>query len=106
MIGLVFAPFFSRRRVEDGVLLCEGAAWPRRLGWHYRAVTFGHVVLCVDELDEGVLAHELVHVRQYEKWGPLFIPAYLVAAGMARVRGGHAHRDNRFEVNARERSGH
>ena len=64
-------------------------------------MTFGHVVLCVDEIDVTALQHELVHVRQYERWGLLFVPAYLVASVFARSRGGHAYRDNPFEVAAR-----
>lgn len=103
--GLVLAPFFSHRRVHDGVLLCDTAAWPGRLGWKYRAITFGHVVLCVDQPDDDLLAHELAHVRQYERWGPLFIPAYLVAALFSLLRGGHPHRDNVFERAAQRDSG-
>src|SRR5215210_4875130 len=72
LVGAVLAPFFRTRRVTSGLLLCEGASWPRRLGWRYRAITFGHVILCVDEFDERLLAHELVHVRQYERLGPLY----------------------------------
>ncbi|HYI46146.1 MAG TPA: hypothetical protein VE174_11885 [Actinomycetota bacterium] len=105
MIGLVLAPFFGRRRVENGVLICNGAGWPARLGWHYRAITFGHVILCVDEPDEALLAHELAHVRQYESWGPLFIPAYIVAALASVVKGGHPYADNHFEVAARRAAG-
>jgi hypothetical protein len=101
LIGLLLAPFFARRHVDDGVLLCEGAKWPRRLGWSYRAITFGHVVLATDLLDEAVLAHERAHVRQYERWGPFLIPAYLLAALWARLRGGHPHDDNFFERQAR-----
>ena len=101
LAGLLLAPFFRRRSICRGVLLCEGASWPRRLGWRYRAITFGHVVLGVDELDPATLDHELVHVRQYERWGPLFVPAYLGAAVVARLRGGNAYRDNAFEVAAR-----
>lgn len=81
--------------------MCEGAEWPRRLGWRYRAITFGHVVLCVDRIDDATFEHELVHVRQYEMWGPLFVPIYLVASVVARVRGGNGYRDNRFEIAAR-----
>ena len=29
------------------------------------------------------MAHEAHHVRQYSAWGPLFIPAYLVASVVA-----------------------
>ena len=101
LLGLGLAPFFERRYVCRGVLLCEGAGWPRRLGWHYRAITFGHVVLAVDELDPSTLEHELVHVRQYEAWGPLFIPVYGLASLGARIRGRDAYRDNPFEVAAR-----
>lgn len=97
----MLAPFFARRRVVNGVLVCTGATWPARLGWRYRAITFGHVILCVDEPDEGLLEHELAHVHQYERWGPLFIPAYLVAALASVLKGGHAHTDNHFEVAAR-----
>jgi hypothetical protein len=101
LLGLLLAPFFRTRRVVTGALLCEGASWPRRLGWRYRAITFGHVILCVDRADEALLAHELVHVRQYERWGPLFIPAYLVASMWTRARGRRAYADNPFELAAR-----
>lgn len=101
-IGLALAPFFRTRRIDRGVIVCEGAAWPRRIGWRYRAITLGHVILCVDRVDDALLAHELVHVRQYERWGPFFIPAYVMASGWARVRGGRAYADNPFELAARD----
>ena len=101
LFGLLISVFFRRRVVTRGVVLAEGAGWPRRLGWRYRAITFGHVVLCVDEADQELLDHELVHVRQYERWGPLFVPVYLIASAIARLRGGRAYADNRFEVAAR-----
>jgi hypothetical protein len=104
LVGLLLAPFFRRRRIVAGVLVCEGASWPRRLGWSYRAITFGHVVLCVDELDDGTLRHEFVHVRQYERWGLGFPLAYLTACLFAIVRGGHYYRDNTFERSARRES--
>lgn len=103
-VGLIFAGFFRSRRFEHGVLICEGATWPRRLGWRYRAITFGHVILCVDRVDDALLAHELVHVRQYERWGPFFIPAYAAASIWARGRGRRAYADNAFELAARETS--
>ena len=104
LIGLLLAPLFRRRRFVRGVLLCEGASWPRRLGWRYRAVTFGHVILSVDELDEATLEHELAHVGQYERWGPFFIPAYGLASLWALLRGRHYYADNAFEIQARRRT--
>lgn len=101
LLGLALSVFFRRRTVVHGIVLAEGATWPRRLGWRYRAITFGHVVLSIDELDPRTLRHELAHVRQYERWGPFFVPAYLAATFRARLRGGHGYRDNAFESAAR-----
>ena len=101
LLGVLLAPLFRTRRVVDGILVCEGASWPRRFGWRYRAITFGHVVLSIDELDDATLTHERVHVRQYERWGPLFVPAYLLATVATKLRGGHHYRDNPFEIAAR-----
>lgn len=84
--------------------MCEGARWPRLLGWRYRAITFGHVVLAVDELDLETMDHEMVHVAQYERWGVAFFPAYLAAGLTARARGGSFYRDNHFERQARGES--
>lgn len=100
-LGVLLSPFFRARYVTRGIVLCEGASWPRRLGWRFRAITFGHVVLSVDELDEETLEHELVHVRQYERWGLLLWPAYLAASLWAKARGGRAYWDNPFEKQAR-----
>lgn len=101
LVGMVLAPWFDRRTRMRGALVCEGARWPRKLGWRYRAITFGHVILCVDAVDDHLLEHELAHVRQYERWGPLFVPAYLLATLWAFLRGRHAYADNRFESAAR-----
>ena len=100
VLGLALASFFDSWRITRGVLLCEGARWPRKIGWRYRAITFGHVVLCVDRADEPLLDHELVHVAQYERWGPLMVPAYAVAAMWSKLHGRHPYRDNPFELAA------
>ncbi len=81
--------------------MCEGAAWPRRVGFRHRAITLGHVVLCVNSVDEMLLRHELVHVRQYERLGLLLIPVYGLASLRAWLRGHDAYRDNEFEQEAR-----
>ena len=64
-------------------------------------MTLGHVVLGRDDVcldDCG--AHERVHVRQYEAWGPLFLPAYLGSSLLALWRGEDAYLGNRFEREA------
>jgi hypothetical protein len=67
------------------------------------AVTFGHVVWACDEICMEISRdHERVHVRQYERWGPLFIPLYLTAAVIASWKGLDPYRDNPFEREAFE----
>jgi hypothetical protein len=76
------------RVLARGVPIARGAA----------AMTLGHVVLAQDEeCLEWSRRHERVHVRQYERWGPFFIPAYVLASVVAAARGGHYYRDNVFE---------
>lgn len=105
LVGLALIPFFRTRRIVRGVLLGEGAEWPRRLGWRYSAITFGHVVLSVEEpIPEAVFEHELVHVKQYEIFGPLFALLYALSSIAAALRGRHLYRDNAFEVHARIRA--
>jgi hypothetical protein len=70
------------------------------------AITFGHVVLGRSQLDiEFCRDHELVHVRQYERWGPFFIPAYLLFSVVQWFRGKSAYRDNPFEIEAYDEAG-
>jgi hypothetical protein len=45
-------------------------------------------------------SHEQVHVRQYERWGVLFVPAYLASSAWQLLRGRHVYRDNWFEREA------
>jgi hypothetical protein len=66
------------------------------------AITLGHVVLAQTRADlEQTRAHERVHVRQYERWGPFFPLLYLGASLAAWSRGDHPYLDNRFEREAR-----
>jgi hypothetical protein len=109
-IGLLLAVLSLRRGrivVRGGVLEAHGAmlrwllthAIPLRGG--AAAITFGHVVLARSaEALDATRAHERVHVRQYERWGPFFIPAYLAAGAWAWARGGHFYFDNLFERQA------
>lgn len=65
------------------------------------ALTLGHVVLGQDRdcLDRTRL-HEHVHVRQYERWGPAFLPAYFLSSAIVWWRGGNFYFDNMFEKEA------
>lgn len=68
-----------------------------------RGMTLGHVVIGTSApiLDQ-VRSHEWVHVRQYERWGPLFIPAYLSCSTVLYLRGRNGYFENPFEVEAFE----
>jgi hypothetical protein len=110
LVGLLFLPLAlasGGAKVVDGVLELHGAA----IGFFLRrctllrggasAMTLGHVVLGRDRrLLDMTRTHERVHVRQCERWGPLFIPAYLVASLLVLFRGGRPYEDNPFEREA------
>ena len=65
------------------------------------AITVGHVILARNQaaLDE-TRNHERVHVGQYERWGPLFVPAYFLSSLIVWMQGKRAYRDNLFEAEA------
>jgi hypothetical protein len=98
-------------RVVDGVLEVHGGfatrLLKRGLPWvgSGAAMTLGHVVLGQDQhcLDHS-RAHEHVHVRQYERWGPFFLPAYLLASFVQWLRGRDPYYDNPFEREAYDRA--
>ena len=69
------------------------------------AMTLGHVVIARDAAcHTKTRAHERIHVRQCERWGPLFIPAYLLTSLVLKLRGRDAYHDNPFEREAFENS--
>ncbi|MGE0441339.1 MAG: hypothetical protein AB7L66_04580 [Gemmatimonadales bacterium] len=113
-VGLLFAPFTAGAggvvRLRRGVVEIGGGpvvprVLARLLPGGAAAVTLGHVVLGTDEHALMVTRdHERVHVRQYERWGPLFPLLYGLASLTAAARGGHYYRDNRFEREARDLS--
>jgi hypothetical protein len=84
-----FSEFYLRRVV--GLVMKGGAS----------AMTLGHVVIGrTPDLLDATRSHERVHVRQAERWGPIFLPAYLLSSLFAWVRGGKPYEDNRFEREA------
>jgi hypothetical protein len=65
------------------------------------AVTFGHTVLARSKAHlDGSREHERVHVRQYERWGFLFVPAYLLCWLYLWLAGKSPYFDNPFERQA------
>ena len=100
-IGLLLVGRF--RRVH-GVIEIHGpviAAVLCRLAVPAMAMTLGHVVFGQTQAALDLTrAHERVHVRQYERWGLLFVPAYLLAGAWMFLRGRNAYRDNPFELEA------
>lgn len=65
------------------------------------AMTIGYTVMGVTDAALDIARdHEMVHVAQYGRWGPLFIPAYVIGSLWAKFKGGRAYRDNPFEVEA------
>ena len=74
---------------------------PRPLRGRFGAITLGHVILASDARQMALLrAHEGVHVRQYERWGVLFFPLYLLSGCWQLMRGRRFYRDNYFEREA------
>lgn len=111
LVGLIFLPLAlvsgGGVRWVEGVLEIHGG-WVRLflrrctvLRGGAAAMTLGHVVIAQDQhLMDATRSHERVHVRQAERWGPLFIPAYLLASLITLLRGGQPYRDNPFEREA------
>lgn len=100
-IGLLLAGRFRR---VNGVIEIHGPVIAEalcRLVVPAMAMTLGHVVFGQTQAALDLTrAHERVHVRQYERWGPLFVPAYLLAGAWMFLRGRDAYRDNPFEREA------
>lgn len=106
LAGILVLAFGGRLRVVHGAFEFSGG-WlgslmssPQML-FHFRAITFGHVILGVTAVDlEAVRKHEQVHVAQYEVWGPLFLPAYAASSVWQLLHWRRAYHDNFFERQA------
>jgi len=114
--GLVFIPLALLTgggvQLVDGVLeVCGGAVSAflqhcTLVKGGASAMTLGHVVLGRDRsILAETRAHERVHVRQAERWGPLFLPAYVLASLVQFLRGRRPYLDNPFEVQAYRETG-
>lgn len=69
------------------------------------AITVGRDIWTWRPLEARELRHELEHVRQWRRHGPLFAIAYLLASYRTWRRGGAWYRDNPYEVAARAAEG-
>lgn len=94
----------GRVQIQRGVMEFHGGAvtWLlNRLPISPRAMTLGHTILGCSVADlDATRDHEHVHVRQYERWGPAFIPAYLLCSFALWIRGRDPYRENPFEIEA------
>lgn len=83
-LGLAFLASVSGGNVSwrNGLVEAHGGilVWLLRGGRYSSggaAMTWGHVILARDAACLAQSrAHEMVHVRQFERWGPLLIPVY------------------------------
>jgi hypothetical protein len=92
----------ARLRAQHGVLEVAWRHAPHLTRWRFVAITFGHVVLGRSHNELSRLrAHEHAHVRQYERWGVLFLLLYPASSLWQLLRGRRAYLDNVFEVDAR-----
>jgi hypothetical protein len=84
VLGLLLGAFtFQLPRAQDGAFVFDRG--PRGLTRLLRAMgrtamTVGFVIVAAVPVEGTLLAHERHHVRQYARWGPLFIPVYLALA--------------------------
>jgi len=67
------------------------------------AQTLGRIVVAREAMPAGTIRHELEHVRQWRRLGPLFLVVYGLESMRVMLMGGHRYRDNRYELAARAR---
>lgn len=65
------------------------------------AITIFSTIFAWRPLDQVELAHELAHVRQWQRYGVRFIWLYMRASSRAEKTGLDRYRDNVFEIEAR-----
>lgn len=110
LLSLVAVLYGATMRIRGGTLEVAGgpiSEWISRLPRPLRffGITLGHVILGPSHLQLGShRAHERVHVRQYERWGVLFIPLYLASSLVQVLRGRDPYLENRFEREAELRA--
>jgi hypothetical protein len=105
-VGAIGILFGATARRHHGVIEISGGRIGKALAglrqpFGFAAMTLGHVILAVDRSALAQLrTHEHVHVRLYERWGPMFLPAYLLSSLLQLLRGRNPYRENHFERQA------
>ncbi|WP_417393640.1 hypothetical protein [Gimesia sp.] len=111
LIGGVGMCFGGRARIQGRVIefYDGGTKWfIQRLphGQFILALTLGHIILGQTDASLDISReHEMVHVRQYECWGPFFLPAYYLSSIYMWLIGRRFYRDNPFEREAYDADG-
>jgi len=110
LLGLILGVFGlctgGRARIRGHVVEFYGGGvkwFLQRLpsGQFTLALTLGHTILGqTDAALDISRSHEMVHVRQYERWGPLMGPAYLGCSLVLWLMRRRPYRDNPFEREA------
>ena len=107
-IGLCFG---GRVQIRDGAIEFFDGGVKRLIhclpgGQFTLALTLGHTILGQTSAALDISrSHEHVHIRQYERWGPIMLPAYLLGLVLAVLRGKRFYRDNPFEREAYDADG-
>jgi hypothetical protein len=105
LLGIGCLPFTllsgGKVRFQRGAMELYGgfASWfLRNVAGGAGAMTLGHVILGRDRpMLDYTRNHEHVHVGQYMRWGPLFLPIYGASSLLCLWRGQNHYLDNCFE---------
>ncbi|MFN2484996.1 MAG: hypothetical protein ABR509_08775 [Candidatus Limnocylindria bacterium] len=90
-------------RGVGGALLFEDDRYDRLfrlIPTHPTAMTFGSTIVARRSLDEATVVHELTHVDQYRRFGPLYLALYVLGAAWGQLRHGDLYHGNPFEARA------
>ena len=111
LLGLIGLCTGGRARIRGHVIEFYGGGVKWLLhrfpnGQFALAFTLGHTILGQTDAALDISRdHELVHVRQFERWGPLMAPAYLGCCLILWLMGRRPYRDNPFEREAYKQGG-
>ena len=106
LLGSIALMLGARAAIVSGAVEFHGGLISKLLSrsrprFRFSAITLGHVILGMDaEVLDLFRDHEQVHVRQYERWGICFLPAYLLSSLWQLLHGRNAYTANYFERQA------